>query len=127
MKSARPFLMFQGDAAAALEFYATLFDDFEIHDRSDGSAEKDAPPAPVLVSLAGQEFMVFDSPVSHDFGFTPATSIFLECDDEAEIEHVYAALSDSGGIMMPLDTYDFSRKFAWVSDRFGLSWQINLA
>ena len=36
------------------------------------------------------------------------------------------ALSRDGQVLMPLDKYDFSRRFAWVQDRFGVSWQLNL-
>ena len=37
------------------------------------------------------------------------------------------AISDGGGILMPLDNYGFSQKFAWISDRFGVSWMVTVA
>jgi uncharacterized glyoxalase superfamily protein PhnB len=47
--------------------------------------------------------------------------------NEQEIDSLFARLSEGGQVMMPLGSYGFSRKFAWVSDLFGVSWQLNLA
>ena len=44
----------------------------------------------------------------------------------AEIDRLFAGLSEGGQIMMPLAAYPFSRKFAWLADRFGVSWQLSL-
>jgi predicted 3-demethylubiquinone-9 3-methyltransferase (glyoxalase superfamily) len=52
--------------------------------------------------------------------------LFVDCEDEAELDRVYEQLSAGGGVLMPLGSYGFSRKFGWVNDRFGLSWQLNL-
>jgi predicted 3-demethylubiquinone-9 3-methyltransferase (glyoxalase superfamily) len=71
--------------------------------------------------------MAIDSPVKHDFTFTPAMSLFVDCADEAEIDALFAKLSEGGKVLMPLAAYPFSRKFGWLSDRFGVSWQLNLA
>ena len=106
-----PFLMFQGEAEAALDAYSALFPDSEVHDvvRTErGSLFR------ATLSLAGQRVLIFESPVKHAFGFTPSFSFFVECEDEAEIERYVAALSEGGEFLMPLD------------DRFGISWQFNL-
>ncbi len=70
--------------------------------------------------------MCIDSPAAHDFTFTPAISLFVQCENEAEIGRLYAALADQGTELMPLGSYGFSAKFGWVNDRFGVSWQLNL-
>jgi predicted 3-demethylubiquinone-9 3-methyltransferase (glyoxalase superfamily) len=54
-------------------------------------------------------------------------SLFVDCASESEIDRLFASLSDGGGVLMPLDRYPFAQKFAWVADRFGVSWQLNLA
>lgn len=65
--------------------------------------------------------------VKHAFSFTPALSPFVECESEAEIDRIYAALLEGGNALMPINNYGFSRKFGWVNDRFGVSWQLNFA
>jgi predicted 3-demethylubiquinone-9 3-methyltransferase (glyoxalase superfamily) len=64
--------------------------------------------------------------VSHGFTFTPSLSLFVDCESEADLERIFAALSEGGGVLMPLGNYGFSRRFGWVNDRFGVSWQLNL-
>jgi len=70
--------------------------------------------------------MCVDSPVKHGFTFTPAISLFVDCGSEAEIDHLFAKLVDGGQVFMPLNADPFSPKFGWLSDRFGVSWQLNL-
>jgi predicted 3-demethylubiquinone-9 3-methyltransferase (glyoxalase superfamily) len=124
------FLMFEGNAEEAMTFYVSLFDDSSVVSISRYGA--DAPGSEGSVqhatfSLAGQQFMCIDSPAHHDFGFTPAVSLFVQCEDEGEIDRLYAALAERGKAHMPLGNYGFSTKFGWVDDRFGVSWQLNLA
>ncbi len=76
--------------------------------------------------LAGQPVICIDSPVAHAFTFTPSFSMFVDCADEAELEALHGSLGVDGRIMMPLGAYGFSRKFAWLADRYGVSWQLNL-
>lgn len=71
-------------------------------------------------------FMCSDSPVKHDFTFTPAMPLFVDCASEAVIDGLFANLSDGGQVLMPLDADPFSPKFAWLSDKFGVSWHFNL-
>ncbi|MGW3205678.1 VOC family protein [Streptomyces sp. NPDC001135] len=123
------FLMFEGDAEAAMTFYVSLFDDAEVVSVTRYGAEGEGEEGSVqhaTFSLAGQRFMCIDSPVKHGFTFTPAVSLFVQCEDEPEIDRLYAALVDRGTELMPLGEYGFSRKFGWVNDRFGVSWQLNL-
>ena len=75
--------------------------------------------------LGGQEVQVTDSPVPHDFGFTPSMSFFIECDSAEQVDELAASLGEGGGMMMPPGAYGFSERFAWISDEFGVSWQLN--
>jgi predicted 3-demethylubiquinone-9 3-methyltransferase (glyoxalase superfamily) len=75
-------------------------------------------------TLAGRELLCIDSPVKHGFTFTPAISLFVEC--EAELEAAFSRLSEGGDVLMPVGHYGFSTKFGWLTDRFGVSWQPNL-
>ena len=127
---AAPFLMFQNaDAEEAMTFYTGLFDDGQVLDVARYGAEGPGPEGTVQVArftLAGQTFMCSDSPVKHGFGFTPSVSVWVEAESEDELERLFAALSEGGGTLMPLGDYGFSRRFGWVNDRFGVSWQLNL-
>ena len=124
-----PFLMFQGDAEAAIDFYRGIFPDFEVVELTrwgaDGSG-KEGSIQRASLSIAGQTVRCFDSPPVHDFGFTPSFSFFIDGDDEAQVDALWAALSDGGKALMPIGDYGFSRRFGWVQDRFGISWQLNL-
>ena len=124
-------LMFQGrDAEEAMTFYVSLFDDGEItaiERYGPGDPEREGTIQRATFRLAGTTIACIDSPQEHDFTFTPSTSLFVECDSEEELQRLYDALVESGGALMPLGDYGFSTKFAWVNDRFGVSWQLNLA
>jgi predicted 3-demethylubiquinone-9 3-methyltransferase (glyoxalase superfamily) len=129
-KQIAPFLMFTGVAEEAITFYTSLFDDGRIVELTRHGAGGPGVEGTVLrarFALAGQEFLCTDSPPMHDFTFTPSFSIWVETESEEELERLYAALGDGGAALMPLDDYGFSRRFGWVNDRFGVSWQLNLS
>jgi predicted 3-demethylubiquinone-9 3-methyltransferase (glyoxalase superfamily) len=130
VESVRPFLMFQGQAEEAIRFYVDLIPGSRIERIETYGAGEPRPEGSFKlahVSLAGQDLMALESPVKHGFGFTPSFSFFVECSDEPELRRIATALLEGGEALMPLDNYGFSRLFAWVSDRFGISWQLNLA
>jgi len=124
------FLMFEGKAEAAMNFYTSLFAGSKIDSivrYGPGEAGAEGSVMMATFSLGGQQFMAIDSYVQHAFTFTPAISIYVNCESEAEIDHAFNALADGGAVLMPLDAYPFSKKFGWVQDRFGVSWQLTLA
>jgi predicted 3-demethylubiquinone-9 3-methyltransferase (glyoxalase superfamily) len=53
--------------------------------------------------------------------------MFITCDTEEEINRLYENLIEGGNALMPLDDYSFSKKFGWIVDKFGVSWQFNLS
>jgi predicted 3-demethylubiquinone-9 3-methyltransferase (glyoxalase superfamily) len=122
-------LMFEGRALEAMRYYVSIFPEAVITSLSyygKNEAGKEGSVRRAVVRLHGQEFMAVDSPVKRDFGFSPAISLFVACESEKEIDTLHARLSDGGGALMPLGDYGFSRKFAWITDKFGVSWQLNL-
>ena len=124
-----PFLMFQGHAQEAMELYTRVIPDSQILDVESYGPEGPGAEGSVMlasISLRGQTVLCSDSPIQHDFTFTPSISLFVTCEDEKEIERLTAALGEGGKALMPLDNYGFSQRFAWVEDRFGVSWQLNL-
>jgi predicted 3-demethylubiquinone-9 3-methyltransferase (glyoxalase superfamily) len=116
------FLMFEGRAEEAMTFYTSLFLGSEVLAVSrDGDKIQHA-----RFSLAGRELQCIDSPIHHGFTFTPAMSLAVSCETEAEIDRLFAALSNGGSVLMPLGEYPFAKKYAWLNDRFGVSWQLTL-
>jgi predicted 3-demethylubiquinone-9 3-methyltransferase (glyoxalase superfamily) len=126
----KTFLMFEGRCEEAMNFYVSLFPDAAVTGVSRyGAGEFGAEGSVKQASFEvhKQTFMAVDSPVKHGFTFTPAMSLFVDCESEAEIDRLFSKLADGGQVLMPLNAYPFSRKFGWLSDRFGVSWQLNLA
>ncbi len=127
--SVTPFLMFEGQAEEAMNFYVNVIPDSEILNVQRHGPEGPGPKGSIFIasfSLRGLPVMVSDSYISHDFTFTPSISLFVTCQSEQEVAELSTALAEGGKYLMPLDTYGFSRRFAWVVDRFGVSWQLNL-
>jgi len=130
MQKITTFLMFTGNAEEAMDFYMSLFAGsqiLEITRYGPGEAGAEGSVMHATFLLNGQEFMCIDSNVEHAFTFTPAISLYVNCKTEAEIDRLFERLTQAGQVLMPLEQYPFSQKFAWVSDRFGVSWQLNLA
>lgn len=127
----RPFLMFQGEgkADAAIAFYSSLLPDSRIRMIERYGADGQGRAGSIKLAefvLGGQTVLCTDSPVQHAFDFTPSFSFFVDVRDDEEFQRLTAGLSEGGEFLMPPDDYGFSRRFAWVNDRFGVSWQINL-
>lgn len=123
-------LMFEGAAEEAMTFFVSLFGNSRIEQiERYGPGEMGAEGSVKLAvfSLAGRDFLCIDSPVKHGFTFTPSISLFVDCESEAELETAFNRLSDGGRGLMPPGNYDFSTRFAWLQDRFGVSWRLNLA
>jgi len=131
MTNMTPFLMFQGaKGREAVDFYMATLPGSRVESMQLFGTEGPGPEGTILrahIVIAGQEVMVHDSFITHGFDFTPSWSFFLDVADEAEFDRLFAALSAGGGVLMPPGNYGWSSKFGWVSDRFGVSWQVNLA
>ena len=128
-KQVSPFLMFTGNAEQAMTLYTSLFDDARVLTLTRWAAGEQGAEGTVqqaTFSIAGQVFRCFDSPPVHAFTFTPSFSIFVDVSSAEELDRLFAGLSAGGGVLMPLGDYGFSRRFGWVNDRFGVSWQLNL-
>jgi predicted 3-demethylubiquinone-9 3-methyltransferase (glyoxalase superfamily) len=122
--------MFQGDASAAMALYGSIFPSFRLesverYGPGEQGAEGTIKRADAV--LAAHALVIIDSPVKHDFTFTPAMSIFVDVGSEEELDSAFRKLAEGGRVFMPIDNYGFSRRFGWCADRFGVSWQLNLS
>ena len=124
-----PFLMFEGQAESAMNFYISLFADGKVSDITRYGPQGPGVEGSVMkasFSIAGQTIICIDSAMKHDFTFTPSFSLFVACENEEQIGRLASSLAEGGAFLMPLGSYGFSRQFAWVNDRFGVSWQLIL-
>ena len=123
----RPFITVEKRAREVLDFYQDTFPSFSLE-----SLQHHAEPHQELVMLAtfsikGQAVMISDSFVEHEWDITPGISFFIDAESEVELNHLANALCSDGKVHMPAENYGFSTLFAWVEDRFGVNWQLNLA
>jgi predicted 3-demethylubiquinone-9 3-methyltransferase (glyoxalase superfamily) len=135
MQKTTMFMMFSGDqcgkAGEAINFYISLFKNSEIkniqHYQTGEYGGREGLVKLATFTLGEQEYMAIDSIMEHKFSFTPSISIYINCESDEEIEMLVNKLSEGGSLFMPLNNYGFSKKFAWLADRYGVSWQLNLA
>ncbi|MDQ3014871.1 MAG: VOC family protein [bacterium] len=104
MNKVTPFLMFNNNAGEAIEFYKTVFKDIKTHDFNGMTG---------TFEINGQTFMVFNG--GPTFQFSEAFSLFVNCEDQAEVDEVWNKFIANGGE---------ESQCGWLKDKFGLSWQI---
>ncbi len=124
MNKIKTHLWFDTQAKEASEFYTSLFPESSIENVNTITGTPSGDCDIVSFTLAGQPFMAISA--GPHFKFNPSISISVQCEKEDEIDKLHQALTEGGMELMPLDKYEFSKKFAWVQDKYGLSWQLNL-
>ncbi|MEM4986913.1 VOC family protein [Collimonas sp. H4R21] len=115
MQKISPFLWFDGKAEEAMNFYTSVFKDAKI---GNVSRYGDAGPGPkgavmsATFQLHGQDFIALNG--GPQFSFTPAISFFVNCENQEEVDELWARFSEGGE----------PQGCGWIKDKFGLSWQI---
>ncbi|MBZ4190401.1 VOC family protein [Niabella beijingensis] len=108
-----PCLWFDGNGKEAASFYAGIFPDTKIGSES---------AMVVTVDTNGQKLMLLNGgPL---FKPNPSVSFLIANEDEKETERLYRELIKGGAALMPLEVYPFSKKYGWVMDKYGISWQL---
>jgi predicted 3-demethylubiquinone-9 3-methyltransferase (glyoxalase superfamily) len=119
-----PHLWFDRDAGEAVAFYTSLFSDSIVSDHTVISGTPSGDVDIITFRLSGQKFMAINAgPL---FKFNESVSFFVYCGSEKETDRLYESLSEGGSVIFPLDRYDWSPRYAWVKDKFGLSWQLDV-
>jgi predicted 3-demethylubiquinone-9 3-methyltransferase (glyoxalase superfamily) len=119
MQKITPFLWFDTHAEEAMTLYVSLFRDAAILEVTR------SPEGKVMTGvfqLEGRRFMALDGGPS--FKPTPAISFFMTCPSAGDVDALYEGLSAGGSVLMPLEAYPWSPRYAWVQDRYGVSWQL---
>lgn len=138
MSSITPCLWFDHVAEEAVAFYSSAFPDVVVHKVShyptEGLAEfQESFAGEVLTidfEIAGQRLMALNA--ADMFSFTESISFMVNFDPSVDLnarhnlDALWAALTDGGTVLMPLDEYPFSARYGWVRDKFGLGWQLIL-
>jgi predicted 3-demethylubiquinone-9 3-methyltransferase (glyoxalase superfamily) len=99
MRKVTPFLWFDNKAEEAAKFYVSIFKNSKLL-------------SPTTFQLDGQEFIAFNG--GPHFAFTPAISLFVNCETQEEVDELWEKLSEGG----------VKERCGWLKDKFGLSWQI---
>jgi len=117
------------DSEEAMNLYISLFDNSKVVDIQrweEGEMGKVGTIKKATFILNGKTFACSDSPITHEWNITPGVSNFVECRDLDELTRLFQALSKDGKVYMPMGNYGFSQQFAFVEDKFGVSWQLNM-
>lgn len=117
-------LWFDTQAKEASEFYVSLLPESKVNSVS---VIKDTPSGDcdiVNFTLAGQKFMAISA--GPYFKLNPSISMFVTFENEADIQTMWDKLVEGGKAMMPFDTYPWAKKYGWVQDKYGLTWQLSL-
>lgn len=121
-------LMFIGDAEEAMGLYTSSLPECEVVsiERYKEGEQGAGTVKQAVFSVMGQEVRCIDSPPAHEFTFTPSMSLFVNCRSAEEVDAVAAKLGEGGKVLMPLNEYPWSKRFTFITDRYGVSWQLNL-
>ncbi|MBX6330506.1 MAG: VOC family protein [Gemmatimonadaceae bacterium] len=111
MNKVTPFLMFNDQLEAAMELYTATFPDSEI--RNVARTGKDGPVTSAEFVVGGQVFMGYNG--GPYFTFSEGFSLFVDCEDQAEVDEYWDKLLKAGATPM---------QCGWIKDPFGLAWQI---
>lgn len=115
MQKISPFLWFDGKAEEAMNFYVSIFKNSKIGAVSRYGDSGPGPKGQVMTAsfqLEGQDFTALNG--GPMFQFTPAISLYVDCESQEEVDRLWEKLSE-GGEQQPC---------GWLKDRFGVSWQI---
>ena len=112
-KEIYPCLWFDGKAKEVAEFYCSVFNNSKICNEND---------MVVIWSLNGQKFMGLNG--GPMFKPNPSISFFVVCESPGEVDDYWKKLSAGGSVLMPLDKYEWSEKYGWVQDKYGINWQL---
>ena len=132
MQKITPCIWYDQNALEAAHFYVDAFENSQVEYVNYYTEANQSPsnlpvgtPLTVRFNLCGQEFLgVNGGPF---FKPTPAVSFFVDCESQEQFDQLWEKLATGGQVLMEVSEYPFSKRFGWVADRFGVSWQLSLS
>lgn len=122
MKTIVPFLWFEKDIDQVISYYTSIFPDVTVS----GDGELDNTPSGHVqmksMYIYGQQFDLMTA--GPYLPFNPTVSFIINCETVEEVEDLWGKITKEGKALMPLDSYDFAKKFGWAQDKYGVSWQV---
>jgi predicted 3-demethylubiquinone-9 3-methyltransferase (glyoxalase superfamily) len=110
-----PCLWFDGQAKAAADFYCSIFKNSKITVET---------PMVVNFELDGKKFMGLNG--GPMFKINPSISITATFEKVDEVNQVWGKLIEGGKALINIDKHDWSERYGWLQDKFGLTWQISI-
>lgn len=130
MKQIVPHLWFDKEARASAEFYVSVFPDSKIHSIQTIHGTPSGDCDVLSFELWGQPFMSISAgPI---FTINPSISFMVNFDPAQDpdaltrIDEIWKKLSEGGKELMPIGEYPFSKRYGWIQDKYGVSWQLIL-
>ncbi len=132
MQKIVPFVWFDMNCEEAINFYTSAFPNSKITGIKRYPTDVQVGPlenmgGKVLTAsfeIDGYEMMALDG--GPYFKHTPAQSISVQCATVDELNALHDTLREGGSDLMPISDYPFSKRYAWINDKYGLSWQLNV-
>ncbi|MBU2887539.1 VOC family protein [Gilvimarinus agarilyticus] len=132
MRELNPYVFYNGDCQAAVEFYSQTLDTpidalMRYGDAPDGSPFGDDYADKVMhasLRIGASTLMASDAPPGN-YQKPQGVSICLQAESAQEAEDLYAALSAGGEIQMPLEKTFWAERFGAFTDRYGIKWMVN--
>lgn len=122
-----PFLTFLENAEEAVNFYTSIFPNSKITSITKIGKDDRGEEGKILnasFDLKGNQFMAMDIGNADAPEFTWGISLFVSCEDSDEFDLIFDKLSENGLVIMGPEPIYNLRKAAWVTDKFGVTWQL---
>jgi len=122
MQKITPHLWFDQEAIEAANFYVSTFPNSKVKSTTSLRNTPSGSVDIVTFELSGLELQAISA--GPYFEFNPSISFFVNCETKEEVDRLWEKLSPGGQVLMELGEYPFSERYAWVQDKYGLSWQL---
>lgn len=122
MQKITPFIWFEKNMKEITDFYISVFPGTRLR----GGGELDNTPSGSVqmatLNIYGMDFSLMTA--GPMYKFTPAISFIINCYESEEADILWEKLTEKGKTLMPMDSYPFAKKYGWVEDKYGISWQV---